>query len=268
MTLLLVYALVGAVAGLLAGLFGLGGGIIIVPALIYTFTSLGMTVDYLTHLAVGTSLMTIVITSISSVRTHHQKGAVIWPLALTVLPGIVIGSWLGSKTATGLAGYQLQMAFGGFAMLVAATMFFPAPANRASLPGMPGRVLAGGIIGWASALFGIGGGSLSVPFFSYCGVVMQRAVATSAALGLPIALVGALTYMWQGLHSGAALPAWTTGFVYWPAFAGMVICSAPFARVGAKLAHRLPAAKLKRLFALFLLLVGAQLLVSGMMHAV
>lgn len=267
MLLLAVYALVGAVAGLLAGLFGLGGGIIIVPALIYTFSTQGMTSEYLTHLAVGTSLMTIMVTSISSVRTHHQKGAVLWPLAFSILPGIVLGSWLGSKTATGLEGYQLQMAFGGFAIVVALSMLLPTPAERAQLPGVPGRVVAGGVIGWASALFGIGGGSLTVPFLSFCGIPMQRAVATSASLGLPIAVVGALTYMWQGLHSGAELPAWSTGYVYWPAFAGMVICSAPFAKVGARLAHRLPAAKLKSLFAVFLMLVGAELLVSGMMHS-
>ncbi len=266
MSLLLIYAAVGALAGLIAGLFGLGGGVIMVPALIYTFSALGLPVEVLTHMAVGTSLMTIVVTSISSVRTHHQKSAVDWPLALTIVPGILVGSWLGGKTAAGMNGLHLQMAFGVFAVCVAGLMLRPAPKNRASLPGKPGRVLAGGVIGWASALFGIGGGSLSVPFFSFCGVVMQRAVATSAALGLPIAIVGALTFMWQG-QGVAALPDWTTGYVYWPAFAGMVVCSAPMAKVGANLAHRLPAQLLKRGFAVFLILVGIQLLVSGMIKA-
>jgi uncharacterized membrane protein YfcA len=266
MTLLLIYAAVGALAGLIAGLFGLGGGVIMVPAMIYTFSALGMPAEVLTHMAVGTSLMAIVVTSISSVRTHHSKAAVDWPLALTLVPGILVGSWLGGKTAAAMAGLHLQMAFGGFAILVAILMLRPAPANRVGLPGRPGRVVAGGIIGWASALFGIGGGSLSVPFFSFCGVVMQRAVATSAALGLPIAIVGAATFMWQGWGQ-AALPEWTTGYVYWPAFLGMVVCSAPMAKVGAQLAHRLPAALLKRGFAVFLMLVGAQLLVSGMISA-
>ncbi len=266
LTLLLIYAAVGALAGLLAGLFGLGGGVIMVPALILTFTALGVSPEVLTHLAVGTSLMTIVVTSVSSIRAHQRKGAIIWPLALSIVPGIFLGGWIGGQTASGLSGPHLQMGFGVFLMMVAGLILYPLPPNRTHLPGLPGRFAAGVTIGWVSALFGIGGGSLSVPFFSFCGVVMQRAVATSAALGLPIAVSGAATLIWQG-WAVEGLPVWATGYVYWPAVAGMVMCSAPFAKVGANFAHRLPAVQLKRGFAAFLILMGIQLLVGGIINA-
>jgi hypothetical protein len=130
------------------------------------------------------------------------------------------------------------------------------------LPGRGGLLGAGVVVGWISSLFGIGGGSLTVPFLSWCNIVMQRAVACSAACGLPIAVFGSLTYMWRG-YGADALPQWSTGFVYWPAFLGVVLTSSLFAKVGASFAHRLSAPLLRRIFALFLLLIGGKLVAGS-----
>lgn len=256
---LIVYLVLGACAGIIAGLFGVGGGLIIVPALLYAFSLQQFSPEVMTHMAVGTSLATIVITSLSSVRAHHLRGAVQWPTVAAMVPGIILGSWLGAVTAGLLSGPQLQLGLGCFVLLVAVQMGLGLSASpHRELPGHAGLAAVGSVVGWVSALFGIGGGSLTVPFLSWCNVQMQRAVATSAACGLPIAIVGAAGYMLEG-RGQPELPAWSTGYVYWPAFVGIVITSTPFARVGAQLAHRLPAARLKRIFAVFLLVIGVRL---------
>lgn len=261
--LLIIYLILGAVAGTAAGLFGIGGGLIIVPTLIATLHWQGVSPAVITHLAVGTSLATIVVTSISSVRAHHKRGAVDWNIVFLLAPGIVVGSVLGGITASELSGPQLQFAFGCFVIIIAAQMGFglSVSAHR-ELPGRGGMLGAGAVIGWVSALFGIGGGSLTVPFLSWCNVLMQRAVACSAACGLPIALFGSLSYIWRGLGHGD-MPDWSTGYVYWPAVLGIVITSAPGARLGAGLAHRLPARLLRRSFALFQLVVGIVLITNS-----
>jgi hypothetical protein len=259
----LLYLLLGAVAGLIAGLFGVGGGVVIVPALVFSFALQGFSVEILTHAAVGTSLATIIVTSISSVRAHHLKGAVLWRLFWALAPGISVGVWLGVNTAVQISGPQLQLAIGCFLLVIAVQMGLglrPSPSSE--LPGKPALFLAGGVIGWISALFGIGGGSLTVPYLSWCNVRMQQAVATSAACGLPIALVGAASNVAVGWQH-AQMPQWSSGFVYWPAFAGIVLASAPFAKVGAQLAHRLPADLLKRYFALFIFIVGFALMAGS-----
>ncbi|ROR98847.1 hypothetical protein EDC56_3082 [Sinobacterium caligoides] len=261
---ILVYLLIGAVAGLVAGLFGVGGGLIIVPVLVLAFSLQGMPADVLTHLAIGTSLATIIITSMSSVRTHHAKGAVDWPVFWRMAPGILLGAWLGAATAELLSGRFLQLAIGCFAVFVALQMSLslrPRPARQ--LPAAPGLFVAGGLIGWVSAIFGIGGGSLSVPFYSWCNVQMQRAVATSSACGLPIAIAGAAGSIQQG-WANPDLPAWSSGYVYWPAFVGIILTSTIFAKYGALLAHKLPPEKLKKVFALFLLLIGLQFIIRNL----
>lgn len=258
--LFLSYLLVGAAAGVLAGLFGVGGGTIIVPALVLCFKWQGMDSELQTHLAIGTSLATIVITSISSTRAHHLAGAVRWPLVRWLAPGIAVGVWCGAGLAAQLHGLQLQRLFGLFAWAIAVQMWFGwQPHGQQHLPGKAGLSLAGLIIGGASALFGIGGGSLTVPFLSTYRLRMQEAVATAAACGFPIALIGALAYVYQG-QSNPNLPEHAMGFVYLPALVGIGITSLPCATFGAQLAHRWPAIKLKRIFAGFLLLIGAVLL--------
>ena len=260
---LLLYLVLGAVAGVVAGLFGVGGGVIIVPALIYSFLWQGVPESVLTHLAVGTSLATIAITSISSVRAHHEHGAVQWSIVAWMAPAIVIGVWLGANIAHGLSGQSLQLAFGAFLLCVAVQMGLGLqPAGNRIKVLKTNLLLPAGIVGTVSAMFGIGGGSLTVPYLSWQGVAMQKAVATSAAVGLPIAVAGALSNTWVGWGQ-ADLPNYATGYIYWPAFMGIIVASAYSARLGARLAHRLSSLQLKRCFALFLLLLGFHLVLKN-----
>tara|TARA_R110000796_G_scaffold46665_3_gene112853 strand:- start:10377 stop:11252 length:876 start_codon:yes stop_codon:yes gene_type:complete len=257
----LIYLILGGFAGTLAGLFGVGGGMIIVPVLVYSFALQGFSPEVLTHMAVGTSLATIVFTSINAVRAHHRLGAVRWPLFVWMTLGIVVGSVLGALTAAYISGPALQKIIGVFAILVAAQMAFKLqPKAALDVPGKPTLTLAGGFIGWASAIFGIGGGSLTVPFLVWRSVPMQQAVATSSACGMPIALAGAASFVWTG-WSAAPLPEWSIGYIYLPAMIGIAATSMLFAGFGARLAHRLSQTLLKRLFALLLLCVGINFLV-------
>ncbi|GAB2788977.1 sulfite exporter TauE/SafE family protein [Halomonas shantousis] len=262
--LFVLYLVLGVFAGILAGLFGVGGGLIIVPVLVYSFTAQGMAPEVLTHLAVGTSLATIVFTSINAILAHHRKGAVRWPLVKWMTLGILVGSALGALTASYIAGPHLQTIIGIFAICMALQLTFewrPKGGDGAYRP--PGRAWlgsGGAVIGWASSIFGIGGGSLTVPFLLWRNLPMQQAVGTSSACGLPIAIVGALSFMWVGWGE-AELPEGSLGYVYLPALVGIALTSMLSARLGARLAHRLSARVLKRLFALLLLCVGLSFLV-------
>jgi uncharacterized membrane protein YfcA len=256
----LLYLVLGGFAGVLAGLFGVGGGIIIVPVLVFSFTAQGFDAEVLTHLAVGTSLATIVFTSINSVRAHHSVGAVRWAVFAWLTVGIVLGSGLGTLTASYIAGPHLQKIIGVFALLVSAQMALDLrPKARHEIPGKPGLTLAGLVIGWASAIFGIGGGSLTVPFLTWRSLSMQQAVATSAACGFPIAVASTLSFMILGWHD-PLLPPHSLGFVYLPALLGIALTSMFFARFGARLAHKLSPRLLKRLFAALLFCVGLNFL--------
>ncbi len=258
--LLTIYLALGALAGVLAGLFGIGGGLVIVPVLIFGFARQGVSGDVAAHLAVGTSLATIIFTSLSSIRSHHQHRAVRWELFRPMALGIVIGAMLGAWTASLLPGDVLELVIGVFVILVGLKMLLDVrPKPGRDVPARPGLVAAGGGVGWASAIFGIGGGTLTVPFLSWCNVRMQQAVGTSAACGLPIAVAGALTNVATGWQS-PELPSYSLGFIYLPALLGIVPTSVLFARLGAALAHRLDAALLKRIFALILLVIGVRFL--------
>lgn len=255
-----VYLVVGGVAGLLAGLLGVGGGLVIVPALIWVFRGNAFDLSILVHLAVGTSLATIVITSISSIRAHHRRGAVLWPLVKSLTPGIILGAWLGAVIADYLPTLWLQRVFACFAILVGLQMGLGTKADaHRGLPGGLGMFSAGGGIGTLSTIVGIGGGSLTVPFLSWCSVNIRNAVATSSACGLPIAVAGTLGFVAVGWGE-RGLPVGSTGFVYWPAFLGIIAASVLFAPVGAKLAHAIEVAMLKRIFALLLLVLGVRML--------
>lgn len=258
---LLLYLVLGAAAGTLAGLFGVGGGIIIVPVLVLSFAAQGVDTSVLTHLAVGTSLATIIFTSINSVIEHHRKGAVLWPVFAWMTLGILLGAAIGAKTAAAIQGPMLQKIIGVFAIIIAVQMALELkPKASSTVPGKPGLTVAGMVIGWASAIFGIGGGSLTVPFLTWRSVSMREAVATSSACGLPIAVASALSFIWLGWHK-PELPEWSMGFVYLPALVGIAIPSMFFARVGARLAHKLSPRLLKRLFALLLFSVGLSFLI-------
>lgn len=258
----LLYPVLGIVAGLLAGLLGIGGGIVVVPVLVFAFHFLGFADATLTHLAVGTSLATIVFTSLSAIAEHHRNGAVDWPLVKRLTPWLVAGAIAGAFVADAMSGRALQVVFGVFALLMALQMGTGwRPGAHSTLPGPGGLALASGSIGTASSVFGIGGGSLTVPWLSWHGVAMQRAVATSAACGFPIAVAGALGFAYTGLDA-AQRPPLSLGYVYLPAFIGIVITSVPVAVIGARQAHRLPAATLKKLFAVVLAVVGTEFILG------
>lgn len=256
----LIYPAIGAVAGVLAGLLGVGGGIVIVPVLIFTFRWLGFPEAVLTHMAVGTSLATILLTSLGSIRQHHQAGAVRWSIIGFLSAGLVLGAMAGAVFADTLRGRVIQILFALFACAIAWQMLQGAkPPPSRQLPGPAGLAGVGGVIGFASAIFGIGGGSLTVPFLTWCNVRMQEAIGTSAACGFPIALAGALSFAWTG-WGALGLPPMSVGYLYLPALFGIALTSVLCAQWGAKLAHRLPAATLKKVFAVLLVGVSLKLL--------
>lgn len=263
---LIIYLLIGAIAGFTAGLFGVGGGLIIVPILYIVFTQMHYDPNVIMHIAVGTSLATIIVTSISSVMAHHKRGAVLWHVFRNLAPGLVLGSFLGAGVADMMSGQHLQLVIGVFAVWMAYKMFSGANAlvdpNR-HLPSASLQFAAGGGIGVASAIFGIGGGSLTVPFLNRHGVIMQKSVATSAACGLPIAVAGALGFMWFGAKEKIDVPN-TIGYVHIYAFLGISVMSFITAKFGAKVAHRLSAAMLKKCFAALLVVVGCYFIYKGL----
>ena len=260
METLLLYLAVGAFAGTLAGLFGVGGGLVIVPVLVFIFKGQGISEAVIMHLAVGTSLATIVFTAISSVRAHHKRGAVRWDVVQRLTPGIVVGALLGTVIADAMPAAVLRIFFAVFELTVAGLLWWNhQPAAHRGLPGTLGMSAAGGVIGAVSSIVGIGGGTLTVPFLTWCKVHLRQAIATSSACGLPIAVAGALGFLIMGWNE-AQLPAWTTGYIYWPAFAGIGIASVLFAPLGAKLAHALPVDTLRKFFALFLAALGVRIL--------
>lgn len=263
--LLPVFLALGALAGLLAGTLGLGGGIIIVPALILVFTVLGFADAVKTQMAVATSLATITVTSVNAVRTHHQAGFLRWPLARQLAVGIGLGAFAGAFVADWLPGDTLARLFGVFAMVIALRMARAGRGTAAQrqerLPGRFALAGAGGGIGLASSLFGIGGGSLTVPFLGSRGVDMRAAVAVSAALGFVIALAGSVGFAVAG-WGRTGLPEASLGYIHLPALGGIVLTSFPLARVGARLAHRLPSARLKTVFAVVLFVIGLKLVLE------
>ncbi len=259
---LVAYLLLGAVAGVAAGLLGIGGGLIIVPALLLIWQQSGIESPWLVQMAIATSLASVAFTAVSSVWAHHRRGAVRWPLVRRLTPGIVLGAGLGALQVSVLPGDWLKIGFGVFEWLVALQMAFQwRPEAQHQLPGRLGMSVAGGVIGWVSALLGIGGGTLTVPFLGACNVRMQSAVATSAACGFPIALAGSVAYVFSGWAT-AGLPSAALGFVYLPALLAVVSASVLFAPLGARLAHRLSVLALRRVFALFLALLGLWMLLG------
>lgn len=258
----LTYLALGAVAGFLAGLLGVGGGLIIVPVLAFLFAAQQFNDASILHLALGTSLASIIFTSISSVRAHHGHGAVDWRVVTGIAPGIVTGTLLGSVLAARLSTFSLKLFFVAFLFYAATQMLLDLrPKAHRQLPGNAGLFGAGNVIGAVSSLVGIGGGTLSVPFLLWCNVQMHRAIGTSAAIGFPIALAGAVGYVLNGLAADN-LPPHSLGFVYLPALAGIVLASIVTAPLGARTAHRLPVKRLKKIFAILLYGLGVRMALS------
>lgn len=253
------YMVLGAVAGFFAGLLGVGGGAIMVPVLALMFAAQGIPAEHLMHLALGTSMAAIVFTSISSLRAHHRHDAVIWPIVKVITPGIVVGTFAGAQLASLLPTRPLAIIFVIFMSYVAFQMLAnikPKPARK--LPGVVGMYAVGSGIGAISALVAIGGGSLSVPFMTWCNIKMHHAIGTSAAIGLPIAVAGTAGYLIGGLRA-TDLPAASVGYIYLPALAACVVTSMLTAPLGARAAHKLPVTTLKKIFAGVILLLLAKM---------
>ncbi len=260
MTPLLLYLMLGTVTGLLAGLFGIGGGLVIVPVLVFIFTAQGYTADVMMQMALGTSLATISVTAIASIWGHQRHRAILWPVCLRLTPGIVIGAALGVAFAELAGSGALRYVFVTFVLVIALQMILglqPPPSR--SLPGAVGMTAAGTVIGSLSMLVGIGGGTLTTPFLLWCNTPLRNAIATSAACGLPIAVAGTLAYLVAGLGA-ADLPPGNTGYIHWPAAGAIAASSVLTAPFGAHLTHTLPVSLLKRLFALLLVAVAVRML--------
>ncbi len=256
---ILLYLATGAVAGVLAGLLGVGGGLVIVPILTMIFASLHFAPQHIQHLALGTSLASIVVTSVSSARAHQSHGAVNWQIVREIFPGIVLGCLSGAWLASRLATEPLKIVFVVFEFYVGTQLLLEFSPNASrSLPGRIGMVLVGSVIGAMSSLVGIGGGSLSVPFMVWCNRDMREAVGTSSAIGFPIAVFASLGFVMVGWNV-ATLPTYSAGFVYLPAVAGLALASVLTAPFGAKLAHRLPVPVLKKIFAFLLYGLGLKM---------
>lgn len=258
---ILAYLALGAVTGIFAGLFGIGGGGIMVPVLTYFFVAQGFPADQVMHLALGTSMAAIVPTAIASMGAHHQHNAVFWSAVQRLVPGVLVGTFAATFFASYLPAQALAIFFVCFMVFIALQFILdrkPKPARQ--LPSAPMLTAVGAGIGSVSALVAIGGGTLTVPFLVWCNLSLPTAIGTSAAVGLPIALAGALGYLVNG-WSVANLPAHTLGYIYWPAVIAMALMSSIAAPAGAKLAHRLSLPLLKKLFALLLVGLALQMLV-------
>ena len=253
-------ALIGTGTGFLAGLLGIGGGMIMVPFLTIILANKGYPADYTVKMAVATSLATIAFTSLSSVRAHHKRGAVLWPVVKVLAPGILVGSALGAQVAHALPGRMLGVLFAIFVAFSATQMFLnrkPQPSR--TLPGPAGTFAVGNVIGLLSSLVGAGGAFVSVPFMTWCNVKIHDAVGTSAALGFPIAVAGTIGYIYAGLGL-PRMPAGSIGYLYLPGLVIISLASMLMAPLGARTAHRMDIQPLKKLFALVLYCLAAYFL--------
>jgi uncharacterized membrane protein YfcA len=258
-------ALLGIGTGLLAGLLGIGGGMLMVPFITIIMSHRGVAPDLAVKMAIATSMATIIFTSMSSVWAHHRRGGVRWDIVKRLAPGIVTGSIIGSLGVFALLkGSYLAIFFGLFVSFSATQMFLnkkPTPTRQ--MPGAAGQFAAGSFIGFLSGLVGAGGAFISVPFMTWCNVAMLNAVATSAALGFPIAVANVLGYVISGT-SVHDLPVGSFGYIWLPALVVIAACSFMTAPLGAKAAHSLPIHKLKRIFGSVLYVLAAYMLYKGL----
>lgn len=266
----LLFPLLGLVAGVLAGLLGIGGGLVIIVALAWMLPLFGIPPEASMHAALASSLASIVLTGLSSARAHARRGSVLWPTVAWLVPGMLLGGWLGSDLAVALDGTALRWIVAGYCLVAAWQIGFgrtraPADGSGVAPPrGWP-LTVAGTGIGALSAVVGIGGGSMTVPLLVWRGVQPVRAVGTSSACGVAIGLASALGY---ALHAPAgALPQHAVGYVYLPAALGVAAASVLAAPWGTRLAHAISGQALRRVFALFLLLVALSIPWSGVSGA-
>jgi len=258
--LVLASILLGMAAGFLAGLFGIGGGLIMVPVLVMLFSAQGFPTHLVMIMSIATSLATIIFTSVSSLLMHHRLGAVMWPKVFRLAPGIMIGAGIGAVIADRIEADLLRLIFTGYLLYVGTHMAIqsrPKP-GRSQSSGLLDFVVAV-VIGLMSSLVGIGGGTLTVPYLVHFQTPMRNAVAVASACGLPIAVAGTVSYAVLGRNS-LQLPEWSLGYVYLPAFSGILLSSIFTAPIGARLANRLPAQQLKRYFSLLIFAMAVKLM--------
>jgi len=256
------YLAIGVSVGFLAGLLGIGGGMVMVPMLVFVFTAKGFPAEHMMHMALATSMATIVFTALSSVRAHHRHQAVDWAVARAMAPGIVAGALAATLAAGFVPTRPLAIFFTGFMFYAAIQMFFevkPAPSRQ--LPAAAGLFGAGAAIGGFSSVLAAGGAFLSIPFLARCNLPLKRAIGTAAANGFPIAVAGTAGYVLNGLRV-EGLPEGNLGYVHLPALALIVVASMPVAPLGARLAHRLPVRRLRIVFALTLFGLALRMLAN------
>lgn len=267
MSVLLLIGLViaaGVVAGLAAGLMGVGGGIIIVPALFYLFSYFGLDVSVAMPLAVGTSLSTIIFTSVVSATSHHRRGNVDWKRVRSWAPLMIIGASLGAWFASMIGGHTLKMLFGIFLLIVSVHIWFRAQGLSDSSRSLSGNVLWSFIpvgVGCLSAILGIGGGLMLVPILQFFSYMLHRAVGSAAAFGAVAAVPGTLTYVVVG-WGNPSLPEYSSGYVNWLAFLLIAMTTVVFTPMGVRLSYHLKVPTIKRIFALFAFIMGLRMVIA------
>jgi len=259
---LLAYVAVGLAVGFLAGLLGIGGGMVLVPILATLFAAQALSPTHDLHLALGTAMASVVFTASASVREHHRLGSVDWAIVRQLAPALAVGTLLSTLASGWIPQRALALAFAGIVYGGATQIWLGRkPQAGRGLPGPVGLWAVGIAIGIVCGLVSAGGAFLTMPFMLFCGVPMRRAVGTGAAMGLPVAVMGTIGYLASG-WAAESLPAATLGFVYLPALAALVLASMLTAPLGARMAHRLPVATLKRVFAFVLYVLATRMIVS------
>src|SRR4051812_19231793 len=254
------YLAIGLITGFLAGLLGIGGGALSVPMLVFMFTAQRLPAEHLMHVALGTSMATIVFTSVSSMRAHHAHGAVDWRIARALAPGMLAGSFGAALLAGLIPTRPLAMLFTGLVFVVGTQLLFDLkPRNTRELPASAGLFLAGTVIGGVSSLAAAGGAFLAIPFLAWCNVPLRRAIGTASATGFPIAVAGSAGYIAQGWRV-AGLPEASLGYVHLPALGAVAMMSMLAAPFGARLAHRMPVKRLRMVFALMFYALAVRML--------
>jgi uncharacterized membrane protein YfcA len=255
-----IYLIIGAIAGLLAGLLGISGGAIVVPALAAAFLHFGVfPANDIMHVAINTSLAAMIVTLLSALRAHTSRAAVRWDIVRLLVPGLIIGAIVGAVIAHNLSSQYLQVFFGVFLIVISLRMLLDKSQESATaLPSHRVMQSMAGVIGILASVLGVGGGGMLIPFLLRCGISLREAMGTSVACGLGVSVVATISFMLLGVSSVDLSQ--STGYVYWPAFLGITLTSILFAPLGTTLAHKLPTTLLKRIFAAFLLLVAAEML--------
>lgn len=256
-----IYLIIGAFAGMVAGLFGIGGGIVIVPALAMVFADhIAIPAKYAMHVAIGTSLATIIVTSASAVYAHHRHGHVLWNFVKKMIPGLIVGAVIGVVIAHYLPSHVLRIIFSVFLTIIGTRLLLNKKSENAmsELFKKMSEVFSVGI-GAVCSILGISGGTLLVSFLLRCGIDMHRAVGTAVACGFAVSVGATASVMLVELFAEIHLPQ-SSGYIYWPAFFGIVTTSVVFAPIGAYISHRLPTEVLKKIFGVVLLITAIDMM--------